>query len=542
MIIIDRTSILDLDAIIPTSNIQIEGEENPNFVSVAEKLIDKIKTELEIDIDSMDSNAKLNLAAFSSTKLTDFMTVFILETFFMQKKGRVEWQEAVLTEMKSFLPSLRTSVKDPHLRASVVSFSLYIDLLSQRNLDAEKCLSYLNLIEQEIKPLKKRSKAGNYLKRQLLANKAVLLIHQDKCTEAKKMLKIMEEIGQPRLEKELLPAKMAIFSKNKNYKEFENTVAALQKPTNTVDTEKQTCLAYLFEMGFYLSLNNQKKYCRVFEDFLTKFFLPQSKLAAEQRFLGAGAFHTLARSIAFYVLKNNQLLRALKDQVVYLAEFVEEKRTLIAIAEGFLQKGDFEVAEKMYLNLKSQSPGDEVVNSRLNYIYSLTKPEEIDIETLPQFDLQLDFHSLSKLEAEYLTVLQRHRDAQLLTRQRDKKTQARIDKKTKYGGEAVKATGAEDRQQLRRERRRIKKRNRIRWPKNFNFENPGPRPDPERWLPKYERAKYRKLAIKRGKLTRNQGATGLKNLDAYANKQTFRNENSTANKNVKKRKKKRGRK
>lgn len=523
--------------------IESESESQSNFVTLADNLIEKIKSELEIDIDNLGPNQQLDLSSFTATKLTDFMTVFILETFFMQKHGRVEWQETVLTEIKSFLPSLRTSVKDPHLRASVVSFSLYIDLLSQRNLDSGRCLEYLNLIEQEIKPLKKRSKAGNYLKRQLLANKAVLLIHQDNCTEAKKMLKIMQQIGQPRLERELLPAKMAIFSKNKNYKEFENTVVELQKPSNSLNISKQTCLAYLFQMGFFLSLNNQNKYCKVFEEFLTNFFLPQSQLPAEKRFLGAGAFHTLARSVAFYVLKNNQLLRALKDQVVYLAEFVEEKGTLIAIAEGFLQKGDFEVAERMYLNLKAQSPGDEVVNSRLNYIYSLTKPQEIDTSTLPEFDLRLDFHSLSKLEAEYLTVLQRHRDARLLTRQRDAKTQARIDKKSKYGGEAVKATGAEDRQEIRRKRRRIKKQNRIRWPKNFDFSNPGPRPDPERWLPKYERAKFRKIAIKRGKLTRNQGATGMKKLDAYTNKQTFANENSTANKNVKKKKnKKRGRK
>jgi signal recognition particle subunit SRP72 len=33
--------------------------------------------------------------------------------------------------------------------------------------------------------------------------------------------------------------------------------------------------------------------------------------------------------------------------------------------------------------------------------------------------------------------------------------------------------------------KKIKKR--IRYPKNFDIQNPGPLPDPERWLPKYER-------------------------------------------------------
>ena len=35
-------------------------------------------------------------------------------------------------------------------------------------------------------------------------------------------------------------------------------------------------------------------------------------------------------------------------------------------------------------------------------------------------------------------------------------------------------------------------------PKNFDPENPGPMPDPERWLPKWQQSKYKKYAKKRG--------------------------------------------
>lgn len=41
-----------------------------------------------------------------------------------------------------------------------------------------------------------------------------------------------------------------------------------------------------------------------------------------------------------------------------------------------------------------------------------------------------------------------------------------------------------------------KKKKKIRHPKNFDAKNPGPMPDPERWLPKLQRKKYRGLAKK----------------------------------------------
>jgi len=39
---------------------------------------------------------------------------------------------------------------------------------------------------------------------------------------------------------------------------------------------------------------------------------------------------------------------------------------------------------------------------------------------------------------------------------------------------------------------------RIRYPKDFDPVNPGPQPDPERWLPKWQRSKFKKMAKKRG--------------------------------------------
>jgi len=48
-------------------------------------------------------------------------------------------------------------------------------------------------------------------------------------------------------------------------------------------------------------------------------------------------------------------------------------------------------------------------------------------------------------------------------------------------------------------KRKKKKKKHIRLPKNFDPENPGPPPDPERWLPKRERTEYKKRMKKRDK-------------------------------------------
>jgi len=57
------------------------------------------------------------------------------------------------------------------------------------------------------------------------------------------------------------------------------------------------------------------------------------------------------------------------------------------------------------------------------------------------------------------------------------------------------------------QKRKQKKKRKIRYPKGFDPANPGPPPDPERWLPKYERQEYIKKMRKQKPLARGpQGA------------------------------------
>ena len=51
----------------------------------------------------------------------------------------------------------------------------------------------------------------------------------------------------------------------------------------------------------------------------------------------------------------------------------------------------------------------------------------------------------------------------------------------------------------------------IKYPKSYDPENPGLIPDPERWLPKWQRSKYKKYAKKKGKYLK--GAQGDAQVD-----------------------------
>jgi len=59
--------------------------------------------------------------------------------------------------------------------------------------------------------------------------------------------------------------------------------------------------------------------------------------------------------------------------------------------------------------------------------------------------------------------------------------------------------GEEDAEGTPEAKKKRRRKRTIRYPKNFDPENPGPKPDPERWLPKRERTEYKKRMRKRDK-------------------------------------------
>lgn len=70
----------------------------------------------------------------------------------------------------------------------------------------------------------------------------------------------------------------------------------------------------------------------------------------------------------------------------------------------------------------------------------------------------------------------------------------------------------------------------MRYPKNFDPKNPGPLPNPERWLPKWERKDFKK---KKGASlnSRTQGSSAAAS-DHTSTTKSFTSANSTSHKKV----------
>lgn len=83
-------------------------------------------------------------------------------------------------------------------------------------------------------------------------------------------------------------------------------------------------------------------------------------------------------------------------------------------------------------------------------------------------------------------------------------------KENQKGGKAEKVGGFEVFIPKKRTNRQ------IRYPKDFDHENPGQPPDPERWLPKWQRSRFKKLAKKKGLYIKGAQGDAAVNTDVSA--------------------------
>ena len=91
-------------------------------------------------------------------------------------------------------------------------------------------------------------------------------------------------------------------------------------------------------------------------------------------------------------------------------DYIQDSKAIANIAEGFLEKKDYEVAQKIYKELVKRNPDNMIFASRLNFICSIISPEEINEEVLPEFELVEDFNTLSLLENEYLKYINQNKE------------------------------------------------------------------------------------------------------------------------------------
>ena len=187
----------------------------------------------------------------------------------------------------------------------------------------------------------------------------------------------------------------------------------------------------------------------------------------------------------------------MKSSISDLIGSFNDTKVLHQIAESFAKKKDNEGAEGVYSRILEINAEDEKAIRKKTYFQALRDPSSVDVDNLPPIDLIDDMETLRSIEINYLN----------------------------YKAEGIsKAPSGPVSEVSRRIKKRKKKR--IRWPKGFDPKNPPKqKPDPERWLPKLERMKYRGLAKKKGYMKRTQGTT---NVDENATRGNFKTGPSTA--------------
>lgn len=181
----------------------------------------------------------------------------------------------------------------------------------------------------------------------------------------------------------------------------------------------------------------------------------------------------------------------------------DDTEILHKIAESFEKKKDTVQAISIYERILQINPRDDKALRKSTYFKALEDPLNVNEEDLPPIDLIKDLETLRSIEINYL----------------------------QYKGTFSQKGGASG--PVSEVSKKIKKssknrRRKIRWPRGFDPTDPKHTKnavDPERWLPKLEREKYRGLAKKKGYVKRTQGSS---NVDDKAERGNFKKGPSTA--------------
>ncbi|CAI2362788.1 unnamed protein product [Moneuplotes crassus] len=210
-----------------------------------------------------------------------------------------------------------------------------------------------------------------------------------------------------------------------------------------------------------------------------------------------GHFRDAIKDLIKYCQDNNEtngrllgfLLKATIDN-----KFTEEKNTiieftsnnsselptefLVIIAQILIETQEFFTALKILEKVKDST---DDMNIKAGYLSALAESdtkaafeylESLNIPT-PELEDNEDLHEL----------LQEPLSTDIRDKKRKKKEDTKV-QETKKGGSIFIP--------------KAKKNKKVKYPKNFDPENPGPMPDPERWIPKWQRSKGKKKLRMRG--------------------------------------------
>lgn len=208
--------------------------------------------------------------------------------------------------------------------------------------------------------------------------------------------------------------------------------------------------------------------------------------------------------------KSPELAPFIKPTLLSIANNASSLVILNQVADLLFKQEDYSSAALLYEKICASS-SSLLPLQKLIQCLTILNSEKLSfyISKLPLPQPITDQMELKKLEKDFSTLK--------AISKKDEPSRLR-----REGSRSSSQDGSEQRNVKQKQNKKKKKR----YPKDFDAKNPGPEPDPERWLPKYQRSKFKKIMKKKGGRTQGDAAIGKETVAS------FKGASSTANQEI----------
>ena len=294
-------------------------------------------------------------------------------------------------------------------------------------------------------------------------NAIIALLKANALDEANAMLEEARKNGNEQTDG--LVAVLSVYHLIKDRK-FEDAIAAIDKSKNG------DLRMVLLRSQLHLNMKSQKAAI----DNLAKYVAD-----AEPSESGATLFGLTLRLASNYKLLEDASIKSFIAATVkkYASSFVAP------VIEALIAVNQREAAFELMSSTNEWRSNDHVLGIYLDLM------ADRDFAKAEELQRDLGIPQPSELFAPELVAEQRLTEDDCLQRligaampEKQKEHKLKVDVKMESGGAEIFIPN--------------RKKKNIRYPKNFDAANPGPLPDPERWLPKWQRSRFKKLAKKKG--------------------------------------------
>ncbi|KRX06467.1 hypothetical protein PPERSA_05080 [Pseudocohnilembus persalinus] len=424
-----------------------------------------------------------------------------------EKMSQLDKEDLIMAQIqRDFILLTTTSISQQELEEKLKQY----EDLSQKNIGDQNLKAVINNNIVSLRGLTKSHQYGDSIKlieeaiskpwrqteEQLLTfkfNKLLLALNKNKFAECQNTLREIEKgYSQETLFKftRYVTLKSYLLLKSQKIEELDQLVNQMNQFLDEgIISENLAVPYFLIQSEIYRQLGQRQKILELF-------------INLHKRDASILENQVLCSFIFSVIQKDGSLLEQARPILKEIAQNTSNLEILQVLGDLYYKEKENDIAKEIFEKILSKAPDSRKYRLKLAQFYANEDPEKAD-QLMSQLDEDFEY-----MEADQIEKLE------------NELAQTKV--------EENKANQKQGQQQQQEQEKKKKKKRKIRYPKNFDPENPGPKPDPERWLPKYERKEYRKKKGYSGKNNTQGSASAQGNLET---KGTF-NSNYTADKTV----------